>query len=104
MVTEERAKFHDRRDAGRELAHALMQYKGAKNTIVLALPRGGVVIGYEVSLALRVPLDVLVVRKLGIHNGSVQVESEVDVGTQFTLRLPVTSLPEPKSILSTSAG
>ncbi|MGZ8383297.1 MAG: phosphoribosyltransferase [Nitrospira sp.] len=65
MVTKERAKFHDRRDAGRELAHALMQYKGAKNTIVLALPRGGVVIGYEVSLALRVPLDVLVVRKLG---------------------------------------
>ena len=43
-------------------------------------------------------------RILQLHNGSVQVESEVDVGTQFTLRLPVTSLPEPKSILSTSAG
>jgi putative phosphoribosyl transferase len=65
MVIEERAKFHDRRDAGRELAHALMQYKGTKHTIVLALPRGGVVIGHEVSLALRVPLDVLLVRKLG---------------------------------------
>ncbi len=65
MVTGERARFHDRRDAGRELAHALMRYKGAKDTIVLALPRGGVVIGYEVCLALRVPLDVLVVRKLG---------------------------------------
>jgi PAS domain S-box-containing protein len=43
-------------------------------------------------------------RILQLHNGSVQVESEVDVGTQFTLRLPVTSLPETKSILSTSAG
>ena len=43
-------------------------------------------------------------RILQLHNGSVQVESEVDVGTQFTLRLPVTSLPEPKSMLSASAG
>ncbi|HUV96772.1 MAG TPA: ATP-binding protein [Acidobacteriaceae bacterium] len=43
-------------------------------------------------------------RILQLHNGSVQVESEVDVGTQFTLRLPVTSLPETNPILSTSAG
>ncbi len=43
-------------------------------------------------------------RILQLHNGSVQVESEVDVGTQFTLRLPVASLPEPKSIVSASAG
>jgi PAS domain S-box-containing protein len=43
-------------------------------------------------------------RILQLHNGSVQVESEMDVGTQFTLRLPVTSLPEPKSMLSTTAG
>ncbi len=65
MVKGEGYRFRDRRDAGRELARALMRYKGAKDTIVLALPRGGVVIGYEVSLVLRVPLDVLVVRKLG---------------------------------------
>ncbi|MHB1959721.1 MAG: two-component system sensor histidine kinase NtrB [Acidobacteriaceae bacterium] len=43
-------------------------------------------------------------RILQLHNGSIQVESEVDVGTQFTLRLPVASLPEPKSIVSASAG
>ncbi|HVC89974.1 MAG TPA: ATP-binding protein [Acidobacteriaceae bacterium] len=43
-------------------------------------------------------------RILQLHNGSVQVESEVDVGTQFTLRLPVASMPEPKPIASTSAG
>jgi len=65
MAKGEGARFRDRRDAGRQLARALMRYKGAKDTIVLALPRGGVVIGYEVSLLLRLPLDVLVVRKLG---------------------------------------
>jgi putative phosphoribosyl transferase len=57
--------FRDRREAGRWLAHALSRYKEAKDTIILALPRGGVVVGYEISLALRLPLDVLVTRKLG---------------------------------------
>lgn len=65
MAKEDGSRFQDRRDAGRRLARALMGYKGAKDTVVLALPRGGVVIGYEVSLLLRLPLDVLVVRKLG---------------------------------------
>lgn len=65
MTKGEGSRFRDRRDAGRQLARALMGYKGAKDTIVLALPRGGVVLGYEVCLQLRLPLDVLVVRKLG---------------------------------------
>lgn len=65
MAKGEGSRFRDRRDAGRQLARALMGYKGAKDTIVLALPRGGVVLGYEVCLQLRLPLDVLVVRKLG---------------------------------------
>lgn len=65
MAKGDGSTFHDRRDAGRQLARALIGYKGAKDTIVLALPRGGVVIGFEVSLLLRLPLDVLVVRKLG---------------------------------------
>ena len=43
-------------------------------------------------------------RILQLHNGSVQVESEVDVGTQFTLRLPVAAMPEQKHIVSTNAG
>jgi putative phosphoribosyl transferase len=59
------ALFKDRHDAGKQLAQKLLHYKGAKNTIVIALPRGGVVLGYEVSLALRLPLDVLITRKLG---------------------------------------
>jgi predicted phosphoribosyltransferase len=57
--------FQDRHDAGRQLAQALIRYREARDTIVLALPRGGVVVAYEISLALHLPLDVLVTRKLG---------------------------------------
>lgn len=56
--------FTDRQDAGRRLAKALEPYR-AQHPVVLALPRGGVVVGYEVALALDAPLDILVVRKLG---------------------------------------
>lgn len=55
--------FQDRRDAGRQLAGRLMGYRH-DNSIVLALPRGGAVVGFEVAKALRAPLEVLVVRKL----------------------------------------
>jgi predicted phosphoribosyltransferase len=58
--------FHDRRDAGRVLGHRLAAYAGQDDVIVLALPRGGVVVGYEVARALHAPLDVLIVRKLGV--------------------------------------
>ncbi|HYG98798.1 MAG TPA: phosphoribosyltransferase [Terriglobales bacterium] len=57
--------FEDRRDAGRILAGELAEYAGRDDVVVLALPRGGVPVGYEVARALRVPLDVFVVRKLG---------------------------------------
>lgn len=58
--------YQDRRDAGRQLAQALSGYKGREDVIVLGIPRGGVVVGYEVALALRAPLDVLLARKLGV--------------------------------------
>lgn len=58
--------FLDRRDAGRELAGQLLAYEGRPGVIVLGLPRGGVPVAYEVAHALGVPLDVFVVRKLGI--------------------------------------
>lgn len=60
--------FHDRIDAGKKLAAALLTYKGAKKTVVLGLPRGGVVTAYEVAKALQLPLDILVPRKLGAPN------------------------------------
>jgi putative phosphoribosyl transferase len=58
--------FQDRHDAGRRLAETLPAYKGRKDVVVLALPRGGVAVGYEVAVALGAPLDVFVVRKLGV--------------------------------------
>jgi erythromycin esterase-like protein/adenine/guanine phosphoribosyltransferase-like PRPP-binding protein len=59
-------RFKDRRDAGRRLAAALREYAGRSDVIVLALPRGGVPVAYEVAQALAVPLDVFLVRKLGV--------------------------------------
>src|SRR5438132_8701525 len=56
--------FRDRRDAGRQLAAALAHYRQDR-PIVLALPRGGVPVGFEVAKALAAPLDVLLVRKIG---------------------------------------
>lgn len=60
------SRFHDRRSAGRQLATHLASYANRSDVIVLALPRGGVPIGFEVARALGVPLDVFVVRKLGV--------------------------------------
>jgi predicted phosphoribosyltransferase len=58
--------FRDRRDAGRVLVDRLRQYANRDDVVVLALPRGGVPVAYEVALALGAPLDVFVVRKLGV--------------------------------------
>lgn len=58
--------FIDRRDAGRVLALRLSAFARRSDVLVLALPRGGVPVGYEVALALQSPLDVFVVRKLGV--------------------------------------
>jgi putative phosphoribosyl transferase len=59
-------KFRDRTDAGRELAQHLQQFAGRENVLVLALPRGGVPVAYEVARELDAPLDVFIVRKLGV--------------------------------------
>src|SRR6059058_2476343 len=58
--------FRNRRDAGRLLAEHLHHYAGRPDATVLALPRGGVPVGAEVAEALGLPLDVFVVRKLGV--------------------------------------
>ncbi|WP_406274687.1 erythromycin esterase family protein [Nocardia sp. NBC_00881] len=60
-----RSVFRNRREAGRVLARLLEHYRDSADTVVLALPRGGVPVGYEVAAVLGAPLDVLVVRKLG---------------------------------------
>jgi len=58
--------YQDRVDAGRALARALVSFNGASDAIVLGLPRGGVPVASEIARALGLPLDVLVVRKLGL--------------------------------------
>src|SRR6266516_8132036 len=62
MVTQ----FHDRTEAGKLLAEQLTAYTNLHDVIVLALPRGGVPVAFEGALALHAPLDVIVVRKLGV--------------------------------------
>lgn len=59
-----RPHFRDRLEAGRELAHHLIGLRSRK-PVVLALPRGGVPVAYEIARALRAPLDILLVRKIG---------------------------------------
>ena len=89
--TELQARFSDRAEAGRKLAAALSQYARREDVVVLALPRGGVPVAFEVARELEVPLDVFVVRKLGlpeqpelamgaIASGGVRVLSDEVVG------------------------
>src|SRR5205807_7835799 len=58
--------YRDRSDAGRVLATQLTAYANRSDVLVLALPRGGVVVAFEVAKALHAPLDVFLVRKLGV--------------------------------------
>lgn len=60
------AIFKDRRDAGQKLATELSAFAGRSDVVVLALPRGGVPVAFEVALALGAPLDIFIVRKLGL--------------------------------------
>ncbi|MEK7087870.1 MAG: phosphoribosyltransferase family protein [Patescibacteria group bacterium] len=59
--------FANREDAGRQLAERLERYRG-EDAVVLALPRGGVVVGYEIARVLHCPLDIIAVRKIGHPN------------------------------------
>ena len=58
--------FRDRADAGRQLAEKLAHYANRDDVVVLGLPRGGIPVAFEVAVALHAPLDVFVVRKLGV--------------------------------------
>ena len=59
-------QFQNRAEAGRQLAAKLTEFQNRRDVIILALPRGGVPVGYEVAKALNAPLDVFIVRKLGV--------------------------------------
>src|SRR3990172_4666595 len=67
--------FTDRKNAGLQLAEKLKHYKNRKGVLVLALPRGGAVTGFEIARAIGAPLDVLIVRKIGFPG-----QSELAIG------------------------
>jgi predicted phosphoribosyltransferase len=91
-LTGGRMIFKDRLDAGRQLAAALSYYKG-HDVVVYALPRGGVVIGAEVARALNVPLDLIVVRKVGHpFSSEYAIAAVAEDGDMVTNRTEVESI------------
>lgn len=97
--------FQNRQQAGRELAEELTLYRDQENTIVLGIPRGGLPVAYEVASALHLPLDVYVVRKLGmpgheefaigaIASGGVRVVNEEAIGHIFRSMDIITEVAE----------
>jgi predicted phosphoribosyltransferase len=88
--------FVDRRDAGRALAHELAAYRGRDDVLVFGLARGGVPVAWEIAAALGAPLDVFLVRKLGVpqwselamgalaSGGGVVMNDDVVAGLQIT--------------------
>lgn len=94
---DEEMVFADRVEAGRKLAARLLKYQD-KNPVVLGVPRGGVPVAYEVARALKAPLDVIIVRKLGAPG-----EPELGIGAVVDGDHPETILnPEVMSVLRVS--
>ncbi|HYE60387.1 MAG TPA: phosphoribosyltransferase [Phycisphaerales bacterium] len=81
--------FVNREDAGRQLAAALVAYGNDPDLIVLGLPRGGVVVAFEVAGALHAPLDVFVVRKLGVPGFEELAFGAIASGGQIVLNQDV---------------
>lgn len=76
--------FRDRADAGRRLAERLQPHKD-EHPVVLALPRGGVAVGFEVARALRAPLDLVMVRKIGAPTQPELAAAAIVDGTRPTI-------------------
>lgn len=84
--------FKDREDAGQKLAVALSKYKGLTDALVMAIPRGGVVPGYIVARELKLPLDVMLVKKLGYPGDPELAIGAVSMdGTVVSTRMGVSS-------------
>jgi putative phosphoribosyl transferase len=100
-----RIRFRDRTDAGRRLAAGLSSYAGRPNLLVLALPRGGVPIGYEVARALRAPLDVILVRKLGVPgHEELAMGAIASGGVRIVSQEVVASLGIPEWVIAAAAA
>src|ERR1700738_1665108 len=81
--------FRDRRDAGRLLAENPPAYANRRDVLVLALPRGGVPVAYEVAMALGAPLDVFTVRKLGVPGHEELAMGAIGSGGTYVLNYEV---------------
>ena len=96
-------RFKDRYEAGRLLAEQLLQFADKNDVIVLALPRGGVPVAYEVAKTLNVPLDVFIVRKLGVPgHEELALGSIASGGTIFINEPFVETLGLPKDVLDSN--
>ncbi|SIN70173.1 putative phosphoribosyl transferase [Sulfurivirga caldicuralii] len=88
-------RFKDRQHAGAILAQQLQPYAGAANTLVLALPRGGVPVAAEIARALNLPMDIVLVRKLGVPGneevamGAIAIEDVLLLNEPFIARLGI---------------
>ena len=88
--------FKNRKEAGKILAEKLREYAGRSDVLVLGLPRGGVPVAYEVARALNAPLDVLIVRKLGVPGqeelgfGAIAADGEIVLNENLVRALHIT--------------
>jgi putative phosphoribosyl transferase len=84
--------FRNREEAGRLLVDKLSQYRNDPTAVILALPRGGVAVGYQLSLALHVPLDVFITRKVGAPgNPEYAIGAVAETGSRYLNQEAVSS-------------
>ena len=102
---EQPRRFHDRYEAGRRLAGELHAYAGRDDVIVVALPRGGVPVGYEVAHALGLPLEVMQVRKLGVPgHEELAMGAIASGGVRIVSENVVEALGIPERVIATVAA
>jgi putative phosphoribosyl transferase len=106
MAAAERVRrFQDRYEAGRRLARELGDYAGRDDVLVIALPRGGVPVGYEVARALGAPLDVMQVRKLGVPgHEELAMGAIASGGVRIVSETVVEALGIPDRVIATVAA
>jgi len=84
--------FKNREEAGRQLVAELLQYRNDPRGLILALPRGGVAVGYQLSLALNLPLDVFLTRKIGApSNPEYAIGAVAETGSRYLNQEAVSS-------------
>ena len=84
--------FRNREEAGRQLVAELLQYRNDPRGLILALPRGGVAVGYQLSIALHVPLDVFITRKIGApDNPEYAIGAVAETGSRYLNQEAVSS-------------